>query len=164
MSFKTIVSNSSLEHVKDLEGALREIARVLKSGGRLYTTFASSYAKEWWPCGNRALKRYVEYQPVYNWFTLEEWERCMEKAGLKVVGYQYYLSKAATRLLLFLDYHFSHVYMTPDRTIARPVINMMRKVPRSILARLWGLLFANIKIAAEGEGGGILIVAEKRDT
>jgi len=159
--FQTVVSNSSLEHVEGIDGALREIARVLKPGGRLYTTFASSYAREWWPCGHQALKRYMEYQPVYNWFSFEEWERRMNQAGLRIVDHQYYLSKAATRLLLFLDYHLSHVYMTSDRTIARSIVKVMRKIPPGILARIWVLLFANIRILAESEGGGILIVAER---
>lgn len=159
--FQTVVSNSSLEHVKNIDIALQEIARVLSPGGRFYTTFASDLAYEWWPCGRNALDRYLDFQPVLNYFTLEEWERRMVKVGLRVIGHQYYLSKAATRLTMFLDYHFSHVYMTSDRTLARPVVGMMRVLHAALWAKLWQMLFARVRILADGEGGGILIVAER---
>lgn len=159
--FSTIVSNSSLEHVENIDNALREIARVLKQGGRLYTTFASHYAYEWWPCGQDTLNRYLSFQPVYNYFPLQEWERRMGKVGLQVVGHQYYLSRTATRLLSFLDYHFSHVHMTSDKTLARPVVRVIHRVPPEVRAKFWARLFARIKILAQGEGGGILITAER---
>jgi SAM-dependent methyltransferase len=159
--FQTVVCNSSLEHVKNVDAALREISRVMKPKGKLYTTFASHYAYEWWPCGPNALKRYLSYQPVYNYFPLEQWEQRMAIAGLRVVGHQYYLSKAAARLLMFLDYHFSHIYMTSDRTLARPFVRGMRIVPPKIWSTLWGKMFSRIKITATDQGGGILIIAER---
>lgn len=159
--FSTVVSNSSLEHVNDIDATLREIARVLKPGGRLYTTFASHYAYEWWPCGKSALSRYLSFQPVYNYFSLQEWERRMVAAGLHVLAHQYYLSKNVTRVFLWLDYHFSHVYLTSDRTLARFFVRGLHFVPKRVLARLWRLLFSRIRICPDGAGGGILIIAER---
>ena len=160
-SFQTVISNSSLEHVADIATPIGEIARVLKHGGRLYTTFASHYAYEWWPCGQAALKRYLHFQPVYNYFPLQEWEHRMAKVGLQVVNHQYYLSKSATRLLFFLDYHFSHVRLTSDKTLTRPIIRGIDKIHRKALFRLWVEMFARIKICTQAEGGGVLIVAER---
>ncbi len=160
-AFRAVISNSSLEHVTDLEMTLREIARVLQKGGKLYTTLASSYAYQWWPCGNRALTRYLEFQPVHNYPTLEVWATEMEKAGLRIVEHYYYLSRCSTRLMLFLDYHFSHAWLTTDRTLARPAIGFMRLLPRSILAWFWQHAFGGIRIGAGERGGGILIVAER---
>lgn len=160
-SFQTIFSNSSLEHVNNIDIALQEIARILRPGGRFYTTFASNFAYEWWPCGRKALARYLNYQPVFNYFPLEEWKRHMANAGLQIIGHEYYLSKAATRILMFLDYHFSHVYMTPDKTLARPVIGLMHKIPAIFWARLWSILFGKFRITVDDEGGSILIVAER---
>jgi len=133
----------------------------LKPKGKLYTTFASHCAYEWWPCGQNALKHYLSYQPVYNHFPLGEWEQRMATAGLRVVGHQYYLSKAATRLLMFLDYHFSHVYMTSDRTLARPFIKATTMISPKIWSIVWRKFLARIKITADPEGGGILIIAER---
>jgi ubiquinone/menaquinone biosynthesis C-methylase UbiE len=160
-SFQTVVSNSSLEHVKNVDVTLQEVSRVLKKGGRFYTTFASSFSYDWWPCGQQALRRYIEYQPVYNYPPIEEWQERMGKAGLHVVGHQYYLSRAATRLMVFLDYHFSRVYVTRDRTLTRPVIRLMRTIPPRLWARLWKTAFARVQIPMGERGGGILIVAER---
>lgn len=159
-SFQTVFSNSSLEHVKDIDKALQEIARVLRPGGRFYTTFGSHYAYEWWPCGGDSRNRYLEFQPVHNYFPLSDWKQHMSNAGIKVIQHHYYLSKKATKELLFFDYHFSHVYNTSDRTPARSVLWMMKLLPASVLAWFWRKFFANVKILSGEEGGGILIVAE----
>lgn len=159
--FQTVVSNSSLEHIEHLHEALYEIARVLKPGGRLYTTFGSNFAYQWWPCGQTALRKYLNYQPVYHYYPLEKWKRKMNAVGLRIVDYQYYLSKTATQLLMFLDYHFSLVYMTHDRSIFRLFIQNMQRLPPSIWSRMWMKLFAGIDLLAEGQGGGILLIAEK---
>lgn len=94
--FNTIVSNTSLKHIEKIDAALREIAGVLKSGGKLYATFASHYAYHWWPCGHDALDRYLTFQPIYNYFHLQEWEDRMGIVGLLVVRHLYYFSKIAS--------------------------------------------------------------------
>lgn len=159
--FNTVVSNSSLEHVEGIDDSLAEIARVLKPGGRLYATFPSHFAYQWWPCGRHALDRYLAYQPVHNLFPVQEWKSRMDRVGLRFVGHQYYLSKSATRVLLFLDYHISHVYMTADSTVARAFVRSMQRIRAEVMARLWASLFARVKILAQGHGGGILIIAER---
>lgn len=160
--FQTVVSNSSLEHVKDIENTLREISRVIKQGGRLYTTFASYYAYEWWPCGKKALHNYLRFQPIYNYFPHKEWKRRMDEVGLHVIKHHYYLSKRVTHLLLWLDYHFSHIYLTFDKTIYRFLIHGMRAIPKLLLEEFWRKLFSRVKICQEKIGGGILIIAERK--
>ncbi len=161
--FRTVVSNSSLEHVSDIGATLREIARVLKPGGKLYATFGSNFAYEWWCIGHRARKRYLEFQPVYNFFSLQEWKERMSLVGLEVVAHQYYLSKSATCLLCFLDYHFSRAYMTSGRSVAKFIIRLMHSIPSSVWSKLWIKLFGEVRIHAPDKGGGILIVAEREN-
>lgn len=160
-SFQTIVSNSSLEHVVDIDATLCEVARVLKPGGNLYCTFFSSYAYEWWPCGEKAKQAYLQFQPVYHYYKVEEWKERMNRVGLQVIDYQYYLDKRATTVLIWLDYHFSRVYLTGDMTLMRPIIYGLRLVPRLLLARFWCKVFAGFQICSDDAGGGILLVARR---
>ena len=175
--FNTVVSNSSLEHVQNIDSVLQETARVLRPGGKLYTTFASYYAYEWWPNGQQALDHYMNYQPVYNWFPLDEWQRRMNSAGLRIIDHQYYLSKRASRIFLFLDYHLSRIYLTSDPTLASPLVSRMRQNPTQgwgatwrrlfttastkLFAAIWKGSFARVTIRTGDEGGGILITAER---
>jgi hypothetical protein len=76
-------------------------------------------------------------------------------------GHVYYLGRRATEALMFLDYHFSRVYLTEDRTVARYLIQFMRRLPESLWAWLWRKLFARIRILPPGPGGGVLLVMEK---
>jgi ubiquinone/menaquinone biosynthesis C-methylase UbiE len=160
-SFRTVVSNSSLEHLSDISAALREIARVLKPGGKVYATFGSNFAYEWCCVGHRARKRYLDFQPVYNYFSLQEWKERMSLVGLEVVAHRYYLSKAATRLVCFLDYHFSRAYMTSDKSVVKFIIHVMHRIPSRVWSNLWIKLFGRIRTSGCDKGGGILIVAER---
>lgn len=160
--FETIVSNSSLEHIEDINSTLKEVARVLKPGGRFYTTFPSNFTYEWWPESKKSLKRYLEFQPVYNCYKLKEWDELLRSTGLLMINHQYYLSEMATKLAMFLDYHFSHVYLTADPSWARPLIKAMHLMPTYFWSFIWRIIFPQIKIQAIDQGGGILIIAEKK--
>ena len=162
-SFNTIVSNSALEHVADIDAALKNVRDLLKPGGHLIFTLASDCAYKWWPCGQNEMKKYLSYQPVFNYFSLEEWKVRLKNAGLNYRSHQYYLSRSASRLLFYLDYHYSNVYLTSDKTMARPIIRTLRRVPRRVLSWFWRNLFSSIKILADDEGGGILVIARRED-
>lgn len=42
-----------VEHLRCVNSALQETARVMELGGELYFTLNSHYAYEWWPCGQK---------------------------------------------------------------------------------------------------------------
>ena len=161
--FETVISNSSLEHVKDIGAALKETARVLKPGGKLYVTFASDYAYDWWPVGKHALQKYLGFQPVYHYDSLKKWEERFNQNGLRVSYYCYYLSKPATKVLLFMDYHLSNAYLGKTFSLARPIIKSMSLIPKFMWAAIWKMMFASITINTQNKGGGIIIAAERTD-
>lgn len=85
--FETVVCNSVLEHIPDLEPVLAEVNRVLKPGGRLLMTaplkkvwtsqFYSFFIPGWAKFKNKVWKH-------YNLLTVNQWVELLEKHGLKV--------------------------------------------------------------------------------
>ncbi|MCC7243960.1 MAG: glycosyltransferase, partial [Acidobacteria bacterium] len=115
-TFGTIVANSTLEHVESLDAVIREVARVLRPGGRLVMTVPSHRFGDMLAVptvavrlGLRALAaRYV------GWFNTRsrhvttegpgQWRRRLDAQGLRVTRSEYYLSARAHRLFDVLHY------------------------------------------------------------
>lgn len=161
-SFRTVISNSALEHVENIDEALNNVIDVIENGGNLVFTLASNYAYDWWPCGNDALKKYLSYQPVYNHYSIDEWEIILNKAGFKLDYYFYYLNKKSTKILMFLDYHFSSLHYTSGTFFSRMLVKTIKLIPSRILYKIWKFILADIQIKMDSEGGGLLIIAKKR--
>jgi len=94
-SFKTVVSNCVLEHIPDIDGALKEIHRVLKPGGRLLITVPSEmYNRPYFTVlfermGLPGLgKAYIGFlNKVFKHFHVDDaatWTKRLKKAGLRV--------------------------------------------------------------------------------
>ncbi len=92
--FSTIISNSVLEHVLDLQNVLQEIHRVLRPKGIFLTTVM---AKEWEEnlCGTKLFgdfyKKWMRKKQVHvNLLSLEEWNKYFLLAGFNIykeIGY-----------------------------------------------------------------------------
>lgn len=106
-SFKTVISNCVLEHVPDIDGALKEISRVLKPGGRLMITVPSECYNTHSFFGGifRALglggveKKYIDgLNRIFKHHHVDDaktWEKRFKKAGLKLVEAEYFVSLEA---------------------------------------------------------------------
>jgi ubiquinone/menaquinone biosynthesis C-methylase UbiE len=95
-SFRTVVSNSTFEHISQDIPAVSEVSRVLKKGGLFYLTVPSKRFRAQLADINikgRKLKEFNERMQHYHYRSFENWEHIMESAGLRVVEHKYYFSK-----------------------------------------------------------------------
>lgn len=105
-AFGTVVANSFLEHVPNLDLALKEVNRVLKGGGMfIFTVPNLAERKEWFWAkifGNFYLEISDKLMHHYPFYNQKAWEYKLKKAGFEIVSCQNYASKKTVRLLDFL--------------------------------------------------------------
>ncbi len=124
--FDFVFDNSALEHVSDLDAALREVARVLKPGGEFAFNVLNDRYFEWWPLDERSKRAYREWQPFFHALTLEEWKQRLASVGLQTTEVKGYFDETASRELARLDFHFSRAFIT-GRTSA--LVKLYRAMP-----------------------------------
>lgn len=120
-AFASVVSNCVLEHIPDLETTFAEIARVLRPGGTFVCTVIGDRFDELCIPGaswkrNSLLGRLR--QAYVNWFDRKarhfhfdspaRWQEALERAGLAVRSWRYYLSPEASRAA-----HRAHYWSLP---------------------------------------------------
>lgn len=103
-SVGTVISNSVLEHIPDLEGVLRSLPRVMKPGARAYFTVPTDDFERYSTVyrvlaflGLKSLSRafsafYNKFWAHYHAYTPEEWTRLFERCGLRVERWERYCS------------------------------------------------------------------------
>jgi SAM-dependent methyltransferase len=106
-SFKTIISNCVLEHVPDIDGALKEISRVLKPGGHLMITVPSEcFNTQSFFGGIARVLGLGSFEKVYigglnkifkhhHVNDARIWRKRLKKAGLQLVETEYFVSITA---------------------------------------------------------------------
>ncbi len=109
--FGSVISNSVLEHIPDVQPALNDASRVLKIGGKLMVTMPSHHFTQ-----NLAGARFFEqlelpaaadaYRRLFNRISrhahtdsAQRWAERLGQAGLAVERWQYYFSPEALRAL-----------------------------------------------------------------
>jgi len=92
-SISTVLSNSVLEHVDNIEVAIQEIARITRKGGKLYFTLPTSEIRRYfWSFAlfkdkNRAEMAFLEYNQALhhiNLMSTENWERLLSRYGFEI--------------------------------------------------------------------------------
>lgn len=103
-SFDFVVSNSVLEHVPPLEGAIAEVARLLKKGGRFFFTvpgpaFHDNLAGSVLPWVSR--ERYLTELDArlahFHYLSPDDWRQLLARHGLVLDHCDGYLTRAQTR-------------------------------------------------------------------
>jgi len=96
-TFRTVFSNSVLEHIPDLKPVLLEIHRLMAAGGNFYFTVPSNYFDHY-TIGNQSLsgiglkslatrfrRFFNSFWRHYHFYSLEEWRKLATDAGFEVV-------------------------------------------------------------------------------
>ncbi len=120
-TFKTVVSNCVIEHIPDIEGLVAEVSRVLAPKGRfIFSVPGERFTESLFTVrtlnslGLRGLARRYGKWWNGNAFhcTLEspqQWQARLERHGLKLDDYEYYMSLDAARV-----FELSHYYAVPS--------------------------------------------------
>ncbi len=120
-SFRTVVSNCVIEHIPNIEGLVAEVSRVLAPQGRfIFSVPGERFTESLFTV--RTLNRLglkAAAQRYGKWWngnafhcTLEspqQWQARLERHGLALVDYEYYMSLEATRV-----FELSHYYAIPS--------------------------------------------------
>lgn len=139
-TFGTVVSNCVLEHVPDVDGALREISRVLRPGGTFATTLPSEHFGEFLlgstigrrlgiPAlarGYKAFFNHISYH--YHVYPPGVWQSKLEAVGLRVIEHRYYFSAAAHRAF-DLSHYLSVPNLIAKRALGRWVVHPVQALP-----------------------------------
>jgi len=166
--YRTVFSNSVLEHIENIAPVFREVFRLLAPGGRFYFTVpSSSFCR--YSFLNRALVLAgldglaEEYRRLYNnfWrhyhdYPREEWERRVKEAGFEVIAsWNYGPQRIVTTndllvpfgILAYLSRRFT------NRWILAPPLR------RLIVRLLYPLAERWLRRGEKSEDGGLVFVA-----
>lgn len=91
-SFEYIISSDSIEHVYDTESAFGEFKRVLKPGGKIIITtpYHGFFKNLAIILSNNFDLSFDPSAPHIRFFTKESISKCLKKAGLKPIKYDYF--------------------------------------------------------------------------
>lgn len=170
--FEMVFSNSVIEHIQDLDKALREISRVLKKRGLLVITVPSSFITRYLIevellnklrldfLANLSGKLFNYSFKHYHLHTSREWRMILKKHSFILESYYYYHTPEMIKvhqLLSILAFPSQVVKVIFGRWILFPKLRQVLVVPW-LKRMLWRFYIADSK---KDEGGSLLLVARK---
>lgn len=166
--YRTIFSNSVVEHIPDLKPVLREAHRLLATGGRLYLTVPSDKFDHY-TVGNQILSTlgmrnlaerfrvfYNRFWKHYHYHSLVEWETIARRAGFTVIASHTYGPKS---VCLFDD---ALVPFSALEFATKCLFNRWTLFPgvrRIMLYPIYLLAQTVLRGAERADGGGLVFLA-----
>jgi SAM-dependent methyltransferase len=170
-SYRTILSNSVVEHIADLTPVLREAHRLLRSGGRLYLTVPSDRFDEYtWISealglfGLTGLQRrfrafYCRFWKHYHFYAPERWARIVESCGFDVLELRTY-GPIYVCLMDDLLVPFSLPAFVTKRVLNR--WSLVQGLRRVLLAPVVAIGRAMLEGAERCDDGGLVFLAARK--
>jgi len=177
-TFASVLSNSVLEHIPDPLPVLRQIARVLQTGGRLVVTAPSDRFHEYLGTSRKhrstgqpglaaAYNAAVDQQfQHYHYHTPNEWARLFQTAGLELLHETYYMAPGATVVWDRMNQQYGVGRRSLFSILVSPRLRRLgyQRVVARVLPRLLGRRlrsYYEMDVAPGETGAGLLLVAEK---
>ncbi|MCL5035841.1 MAG: class I SAM-dependent methyltransferase [Chloroflexi bacterium] len=176
-SFGTVFSNCVLEHIENIEGALKEAFRVLKNGGKFVATVPSEnltsylyrYKLLMEQNNHEKAGEYIEQfnfrHRHYRYLNPGEWKELLEKIGFSEIEIKYYLAPETTTLWSKLEYLFTCELSGILNSGAGKLTALALIITPGFLSNFfWGKYLEKAYLAdvePPGKGGGLLITAGK---
>ena len=171
-SFRTIVSNSVLEHIQDLSPVVAEAYRLLAPGGRFFVTIPSDQFEHYSflarildglklvGLSRRFRRLYNRFWMHYNADSPDDWARRFETAGFRVVESQLYNPRGICTLndlLIFPSLPALVSKKLLDRWIAFPTLR------RSYAWGIYAVAKAVTDRLKKQSGGGLIFLTLTKD-
>jgi SAM-dependent methyltransferase len=181
-SFATVFSNSVLEHIPNVGPVVREVGRVLKSGGHFIFTVPSDvfrflldgYVRRMKAGDVRGAEVYAATVDArlehHHYHTPTEWQRLLVIAGMTLVKARYYIPEEVEQLWDRMNDRYG-VYNIGQRRTAWGLLvsprlrslgyqTLLRRAVVRSLSRRWHPHY-EMDVPPGEKGGGLLIVARR---
>ena len=169
--YRTVISNSVVEHIPDFQPVLREAHRLLAPGGCLYLTVPSDKFDQYtWISqglsliGLMSLQRrfrafYNQFWAHYHFYAPEQWAKMVEACGFQVVDLHAYGPKRACLMNDFLV-PFSLPELVTKRLFNR--WTLFPRLRRVLLAPMLAIAGLILNGAERCELGGLVFLAARK--
>ncbi len=152
----TVLSNSVLEHIAQIDGVLAAVARVLEPGGRFVFTVPTDAFARWLalPSARYSQRRNRQLAHLNLW-TVQEWAEHLGRAGLDLEEVHPYLRRRWVAIWDFLEL-LQSVWIGRRRVFGL----FWKRLPSRWLDWL-ARCAASIDLASSNPGGGRLMIGYK---